>query len=240
MIQATFRFDETLQTFLERRLRGPAFVHTSAPHASIKHTLETLGVPHTEIGGLFVNDKPATLADRLQHGDDVSVRAASGPHATADAVEPAPRFVADAHLGGLARRLRMAGFDTLYDNHYPDSEIERLAVDTGRIVLTRDRELLKRRGIVHGAYVHALEPEAQLREVAERFALAGLARPFSLCLHCNAPLHAIARDAVRERVPPLAWAAHDTFSTCAVCRRVFWEGSHWRRMRDVLRHTLGV
>jgi len=121
------------------------------------------------------------------------------------------RFVADAHLGGLARLLRMSGFDTLYDNGFEDGEIAEIAAQHGRIVLTRDRDLLKRRIISHGCYVHALKPSLQLRELFERLDLARCARPFSLCLHCNLPLQEISPERARPRVPPRIAALHSYF-----------------------------
>ncbi len=150
------------------------------------------------------------------------------------------RFVADAHLGGLAHLLRMMGFDTLYDNHFEDSEIERIAAHEGRIVLTRDRELLKRRGITHGCYVRAIKSTPQVREIFSRLDLARSARPFSLCLDCNVPLQRVAREAVAERVPPAVLERHDRFVTCDRCRRVFWEGSHWRCMRALVDELVGA
>jgi uncharacterized protein len=144
------------------------------------------------------------------------------------------RFIADAHLGGLAPLLRLAGFDTLYDNHYPDADIEALAAAQQRIVLTRDRELLKRRGITHGCYVRMLRPREQLREVFERLDLAGSAQPFRLCLMCNAPLRRIAKDEVGARAPEGVLERHSQFVTCDVCQRVFWEGTHWQRMRALM------
>lgn len=90
------------------------------------------------------------------------------------------RFEADAHIGGLAKLLRISGFDTLYDDGFEDGEIAEIAAQQGRIVLTRDRELLKRRIISHGCYVHALKPSLQLRELYERLDRARSARPFSL------------------------------------------------------------
>jgi uncharacterized protein with PIN domain len=144
------------------------------------------------------------------------------------------RFVADAHLGGLARLLRMAGFDTLYDNAIDDREIEVISAEQQRIVLTRDRDLLKRRGVTHGCYVRALKPEQQLAEIVARLDLAGSMRPFTLCLQCNAPLRVIAKQDVQDKLPPAVRARHTLFVTCDVCGGVFWQGSHWQRMRAVL------
>jgi hypothetical protein len=145
-----------------------------------------------------------------------------------------PRFVADAHLGGLAHMLRMLGFDTLYDNHFHDDAIVAVAEQDHRIVLTRDRELLKRRNVTHGCYVHALTSEAQLREIVERLDLARSARPLTLCLHCNMPLRPVDKASVLDRLPPKVREYYERFSTCDACGRVYWEGSHWRNMRRML------
>ena len=105
-------------------------------------------------------------------------------------------------------------------------------------MLTRDRELLKRRELTHGCFVHALKPEQQAIEIFQRLDLCRSARPFSLCLECNAPLRPIDKAEVAHRLPPDVRARHARFSTCDRCRRVFWEGSHWRRMRSVVDRLL--
>jgi uncharacterized protein with PIN domain len=128
----------------------------------------------------------------------------------------------------------MMGFDTLYDNGFVDDEIERIAAEQGRIVLTRDRDLLKRRRITHGCYVRELRPQQQLQEVFERLQLARSARPFTLCLSCNAALHAVPKARVEHLLPPRVRELHHRFSTCEVCKRIFWEGSHWQRMRALV------
>ena len=240
MVTATFRFYEELNDFLARPLRRQSFSCECARAASAKHMIEALGVPHTEVELILVNGESVGFDHPLQEGDRVAVY----PKFEALDIQPllrvrerplrVVRFVADAHLGGLAQLLRLAGFDTLYDNHYADSHIESIASDENRIVLTRDRELLKRRTITHGCDVRALKPEAQLREIFDRLDLAGSARPFRLCLTCNAPLRRIAKDEVIGRAPEGVLERHAQFVTCDVCRRVFWEGTHWRRMRALM------
>ncbi len=150
------------------------------------------------------------------------------------------RFVADAHLGALARLLRMSGFDTLYDNDFEDGQIAAIAAEQQRIVLTRDRELLKRRIVSRGCYVHALKPALQLRELFERLDLARSARPFTLCVHCNLPLHELDTELARERVPPRAAWLYSRFLVCDGCQRIYWEGSHWRNMCALLGPLLKV
>ena len=241
---ATFRFYEELNDFLAPAHRKQDFPVECARDASVKHAIEALGVPHTEIELLLVNGVSVGFEHRLRDGDRVAVY----PMFEALDVQPllrlrehplrVTRFVADAHLGGLARLLRMAGFDMLYDNRLHDDAIERLAHEQHRIVLTRDRALLMRREITHGCYVHALEPEQQLREIVVRLDLTRSARPFTLCLACNAPLHAVDKEAVHDRLPPRIRERFERFSTCDVCRRVYWEGSHWQRMSALLVRAL--
>ena len=240
MTQATFRFYEELNDFLAPERRRREFACRCARAATTKHMIEALGVPHTEVELVLVNGESVDFHQLLADGDRVAVF----PKFEALDITPLlrvrqqplrdTRFVADAHLGGQSHLLRMTGFDTLYDNHYQDDEIERIALAQGRVVLTRDRELLKRRGITHGCYVHALRSERQLREVFDRLDLARSARPFTRCLSCNAPLRPIDAVQAAPLVPPRVRAHHDRFVCCDGCGRIFWEGSHWRRMHAML------
>ncbi|RQR51494.1 twitching motility protein PilT [Burkholderia sp. Bp9125] len=237
MATATFRFHGELNAFLARALRDRAFARACGGQASVKHLVEALGVPHTEVGRLCVNGAPARFDRQLADGDRVDVYPERARPQVDGAAVPAPadwRFVADAHLGGLAQLLRLAGFDTCYDNHFSDDEIALLAEHDGRVVLTRDRELLKRRAVARGCYVHALQPAAQLRELFARLDLAPHMRPFRLCLRCNAPLHPLSAQDAAARVPAGVQQRHRRFAACDVCQRVFWEGSHWQRMRTVV------
>jgi hypothetical protein len=240
MVRATFRFYEELNDFLPPARRGRDITTPCARAATAKHMIEALGVPHTEVELVLVNGASVGFDRLLADGDRVAV------YPKFEAFDIAPllrvrdrplrvtRFVSDAHLGGLAHLLRMTGFDTLYDNRFEDGQIERIAGEQERIVLTRDRELLKRRGISHGMYVRALRSAEQLREVFARLDLARSARPFTLCLACNAPLAPIDKADAEPALPSAVRANYERFSTCTVCRRIFWEGSHWRRMRAMI------
>jgi len=240
VVAATFRFYEELNDFLAPDRRGREFSYSCARRATTKHMIEALGVPHTEVELVLVNGESVGFDRLVSDGDRVAV------YPKFEALDIAPvlrvraqplrvtRFVADAHLGGLARLLRMSGFDTLYDNHFRDDEIERIVSAAGRIVLTRDRDLLKRRAITHGCYVHALRSNEQLREIFDRLDLARSARPFTLCLHCNSPLRPIDKAQVAAELPTEVRTHYERFTFCDACGRVFWEGSHWRRMRAIL------
>jgi uncharacterized protein with PIN domain len=237
---ATFRFYEELNDFLQPDRRRQEFACRYAHAATTKHMIEALGVPHTEVELILVNGASVGFDRLLRDGDRIAVY----PRFESVDVTPLlrvrerplrePRFVADAHLGGLARMLRMLGFDTLYDNHFDDDELAAIEAQQGRILLTRDRELLKRRSITHACYLHAQKPQEQLREIVDRLDLARAARPFSLCLHCNAPLRAVDKASVLDRLPPRVQENHERFSTCDNCGRVYWEGSHWRNMQRLL------
>jgi uncharacterized protein with PIN domain len=206
MVTATFRFYEELNDFLPPARRKQDFTIPCARAATTKHMIEALGVPHTEVELILVN------------GVSVGFE----------------RIVADAHLGGLARLLRMAGFDTLYRNDYADAEIAAIAVAEQRILLTRDRELLKLRDLTHGCYVRALKPPHQFREIVDRLDLRRSLRPFTRCLSCNAPLRDVAKAEVLDALPPSVRANQERFTTCDACGRVYWPGSHWRRMQTLL------
>jgi uncharacterized protein with PIN domain/sulfur carrier protein ThiS len=232
MSAATFRFRGELADFLPRERRESSFDYGCARAATLKNAIEALGVPHTEIGAVRVNGRPATLARIVRDNDEVEVF----PWSLAESPQALPRggFVADAHLGGLARFLRMLGFDTVHHNGITDVEIRKLAHEDGRLALSRDRELLKCRDVVSGCYVHAKKPEAQLREVADRFALAAHARPFTLCLACNLSLQPVDKPLIASRLPERVAATQDRFMRCPGCDRVYWPGSHYRRMQAVL------
>lgn len=240
MVTATFRFYEELNDFLAPGRRRREFTVPCARAATTKHMIEALGIPHTEVELILLNGVSVGFGALLREGDRVAVypRFEAFDVAPLLRVRAAPlrdtRFVADAHLGALARFLRMMGFDTLHDNGFADDEIEHIAFTQRRIVLTRDRDLLKRRSITHGCYVRALRPQQQLREVFDRLQLARSARPFTLCPHCNAPLRPVTRAQVEQRLPPRVGELYERFAVCEACDRVLWDGEHWQRLRALL------
>ena len=244
MVTATFCFHEELNDFLLPQQRSKEFPVPCVRNATTKHMIEALGVPHTEVELILVNGRSVGFDRLLRDGDRVAVY----PRFDSLAIKPLLRlrewplpvihFVADSHLGGLARLLRMAGFDTLYRNDYRDNEIADIAGRERRIVLTRDRDLLKQRGITHGCYVHALKPARQFGEIVARLDLARSFNPFTLCLECNAPVRKMAKEFICRELPPSVQVKHEHFTVCDHCGRIFWEGSHWQRMRQLLETTM--
>jgi hypothetical protein len=229
MSTARFHFAAELARFLRPEYRDRRFAYSCARAANLKNAIEALGVPHTEVGELLVNGAPATLQRIVREGDEIEVLAPRAALADGPLL-----FIADAHLGGLARFLRMLGLDTVHEPRIADADIRRLAHAEDRIVLTRDRDLLKCRDIARGYYVRALKPEAQLREVVARYGLADAARPFSRCLHCNLPLASVDKADIAHRLPPKVAQLQQSFTHCPGCDRLYWPGSHYARMRDAL------
>jgi len=244
MAVARFRFYDGLTAFLAPQHRNAQFEYRCARAATVKNAIEALGVPHTEVELIRVNGRAVDLTYRVQDGDRIDVFP-SVDGADLESLPrlrippPAPiRFIADSQLGALARLLRMLGFDTAYDNGYADDEIRCRATQEERIILTRDRELLKCRTVTHGCYVHALEPRAQLREIVQRLRLAASMRPFTRCVHCNVPLVPVAKAVVLGQLPLMVAGRHHEFQTCAGCGRVYWKGTHRERMRALLDELL--
>lgn len=233
-----FRFYAELNHFLAPSLRHRDSRHACPPNATVKHMIEALGVPHTEVELILADGVPVDFSHMLRDGERISVYPYFGRLEPGAATAPRPplagvcRFVADAHLGQLARDLRMLGFDVLYRNDYNDAEVARIASEDGRIVLSRDRDLLIRKEIVYGCYLHATAGEEQLEEVVIRYRLDVAARAFTRCLHCNRELRPADKDKVADRVPPQSWRVHDRFFECPGCAKVYWEGSHVARMRS--------
>jgi uncharacterized protein len=232
MATAEFRFYAELNFFIALQFRQRAFRHVCAQDATAKHMIEALGVPHTEVERILINGEPGDLSHRLHDGDRISVY----PHFRAaeflapDVASPV-RFIADAHLGHLARQLRMLGFDILFRNSYSDAEVARISSEQQRVVLTRDRDLLIRKDVVFGCYVHATNCDEQLGEVMRRYRLAPHVRPFCRCLECNGLLRIVDKHAVSDRVPASSFMHYDKFFQCEHCGHVYWEGSHVVRMR---------
>jgi uncharacterized protein with PIN domain len=240
MPEARFRFYAELNDFLPRERRFTEFPYRFLDIATVKDRIESFGVPHTEVDLILVNSESVDFAHRVRDGDRVSVypvfEALDVSGVTRLRPEPlrTPRFVLDTHLGRLAAYLRMLGFDALYRNSYTDEELVAVSVRERRILLTRDLGLLKRSAVTHGSFVRETDVRRQTVEVVERFHLARLARPFSRCLRCNALLQQREKAEVLHRLPEKTAALHSEFRNCPECGRVFWKGSHYRRMQQWL------
>src|SRR2546423_4739318 len=237
---AEFRFYEELNDFLPEERRKHAFSIEIDRARSVKDAIESVGVPHPEVDLIVVDGVSVDFTHVLRGGERVAVY----PMFESIDISPVvrlrprplrdPRFVADGHLGKLARHLRMAGFDTLWTNHWNDDEIVRTAAAETRTILTRDKGMLRRSDVDRGYFVRATQSEAQLGEVISALQLEPLIAPFTRCRECNVVLEDVTREAVMDRLPPMVRDLYERFKRCPGCERVYWEGTHFTRMQGVL------
>ncbi len=227
-MKATFTFVGELNDFLAHSLKNRTFSLEFAPHQSLKHLIESLGVPHTEIGRLLANGRETHPDRRMQEGEQVTVYPADEP------LEGEPRFLLDNHLGQLATYLRMLGFDSLYRNDYQDAELAKVASQEKIVLLTRDRRLLMRKQIRLGYCIHQTDPRQQAVEVLKRFKLRGQVRPFQRCLRCNSPLQVVSKQEILDRLEPLTKIYFDDFRICPNCSQIYWKGSHYGHMLEMI------
>ncbi len=245
MQRAQLRFYAELNDFLPRERRGVAFTHWFRGSPSVKDVIESLGVPHAEVDLVLADGESVDFSWPVRDGARVSVYPVFesidiGPLVR---VRPEPlrdpRFVLDGHLGRLAAYLRMVGFDARWRNECGDEELARVAAEERRILLTRDRGLLKRRAVTHGYWLREVDPKRQLAEVLRRFDLARRVAPFRRCLCCNELLEPIRKELVADRLPPRVRERQVEFVRCGACERIYWKGSHHRRMERLIAEVVG-
>lgn len=241
---ATFRFYEELNDFLPRDRRKVTFTHCFKGTPSVKDTIEAIGVPHTEIDLILVDGQSVGFDWLLSGGERIAVypmfeRLDISPVVR---LRPAPlrkpRFVVDVHLGRLARYLRTLGFDTLYGNDYDDRALARMSATDGRILLTRDRGLLKRSEVTRGYWLRHTDPRQQIAEVVAALQLSPSARPFTRCIRCNSLLEPVTEAAVRKQLPVGLRGRYTQISRCSGCAQLYWPGSHFDRLRVLVNEII--
>jgi uncharacterized protein with PIN domain len=225
-VKLRLRFEGELNDLAPPDKRNVFFEQSAGPTDTLKHVIESLGVPHTEIGRVLVNGQAADLSEPIQDDSHVQVF----PHETPIRFEAAPAFVVDGHLGRLAAYLRMLGFDTWYQRSADDPQLASVSSNEHRILLTRDVGLLKRKEVQAGYLARSDRPLEQASEVARRFALQTYFAPFTRCMECNGRLVRVAKAEVADLLPPHTRETKNEFSRCTQCGRIFWRGSHHARM----------
>lgn len=244
MKRAEVRFYSELNDFIAPWRRGRTTAYAFDVSGSVKDLIEALGVPHTEVDLVLANGESVDFLYRVRDGDRISVYP---PFEALDIssqlrLRPRPlrdlRFVADAHLGKLAAYLRMAGFDTIYRSDLKDEELARISANEKRILLTRDRGLLKRNIVTRGYCVRTTNSRQQFVEVLQHFDLLASISPFQRCVHCNELLQPTPKELITDRLQPETRQFYEEFSTCPACKRIYWKGSHYRRMQRFIESVI--
>ena len=237
---AHIHFHQPLQELLRSRNRESLQPIEFKGHQTIKHLVESMGIPHTEVGMLQVMDSRIGFGYLIISGDVVHVYPAtavqdhlSGMFKDGQMVIPG-HFILDNHLGKLAGDLRMLGFDADYCNQYQDQELAESAIAQSRILLTRDRQLLMRKFIQYGYLVRSLDPDEQLLEILQRFNLSADINLFQRCMRCNHVLKPVEKKAIEHRLEPLTKKYFFEFKICTGCQQVYWAGSHVEKMEKRL------
>ncbi|MFJ9813736.1 Mut7-C RNAse domain-containing protein [Streptomyces sp. NPDC101151] len=231
-IHVEFAPDLALFVPSERR-RGATPLATDGA-STLGHVVESAGVPLTEVGSLWVNGREVARSYVPAAGDVVDVRSVQRPQQ----VPGAPlRFLLDVHLGTLARRLRLLGVDTSYEStDIGDPALAARSAAERRVMLSRDRGLLRRRELWAGAYVYSTRPEDQLGDVLGRFRPE--LRPWTRCTACNGLLREATREEVADQLHGGTQRSYDVFAQCTDCGRAYWKGAHHDQLEAIVERAL--
>ncbi|MBC8318514.1 MAG: hypothetical protein H8E41_11455 [Desulfobulbaceae bacterium] len=215
--------------------------HALNRRASIKDIIESMGVPHTEIGRLIINDQEVSFLHIPNNNTSVEIFPLSGPDdfltATSLRPEPLPEliFALDMNVGKLVKLLRMAGIDTFYTNPISELELLKVGVEENRIVLSRNKDLLKRKALTFGYLVKNFSPEKQFQEIIHFFGLTRNLQPFTRCMACNGLLKKVDKQKIIAELEPLTKIHYHCFQQCSDCTKLYWSGSHKDKMVDIIK-----
>lgn len=240
MKHASFRFYEELNDFLPVKKKKVEFDYFFEGNPSIKDVIQAIGVPHVEIELILVNGFSVNFKYPLQNDDHVSVYPV---FETFDITELSrlrekplrdPKFILDVHLGKLTKYLRLLGFDTLYRNDYSDRELISVSTNEHRTILTRDIGLLKMKDVSHGYFIRSQNSNEQVIEVLNHFHLKRSIQPFNRCIKCNNHLERVDKESIMNELEPLTKKYYEKFFKCKGCKTIFWEGSHYNKMKSFI------
>jgi uncharacterized protein with PIN domain len=240
-------FHGDLAFFLKSKAGDKIVERRLGEKTSVKDVIESCGVPHPEIDLILAEGQLVGFSYILDCEQEIDVY----PIQSLPTLFPEnrlqirviERFIADCHLGKLARNLRLLGFDVVYDRDAQDRQLlAALSIDDPEIIgaregfpswalLTRDRRLLMHKVVRHGYYPRSQDPAEQTIEVMRRFDLVSSIAPFTRCLRCNAPLEKVEKADVMEKLEPLTRIHYEHFRRCPGCQQIYWPGSHFDKLR---------
>ncbi len=239
-IEVVFRCYAELNDFLSENQKYKPFIFSIKTPAVVSEAIVSIGIPLSEVDLILVNSSPVERFHKLTSGDYISVYPVfeSFDISCLKNTQREPlrktKFIADAHLGKLTKYLRMLGFDTLYRNDFGDEEIINISLSDHRIILTRDKRLLNSRRVTHGYYIRAIDKHKQLTEVVDKFDLISQFKPFTRCMTCNSFLISKTPNQVSHLISKDILNCFEEFYYCESCNKVFWKGSHFKRMESMI------
>lgn len=240
MTTAIFRFYAELNVLLPANKRFQDNQQEFKGRQTVKHLIESQGIPHTEVDLILANGSSVDFSYIPAEGDLISVY----PVFESFDISPVirlrplplrePRFVLDGHLGRLTAYMRMLGYDSLYRNDFSDEELASISENEARILLTRDRGLLKRDQVSHGYLITTRDPRQQVLAVVRRFDLISSFKPFFRCIACNGVLVTVSKAEVIDQLEPKTKLFYEDFKLCENCGKVYWKGSHHQHMTTLI------
>ena len=244
MNRAYFRFYEELNDFLPPEKRKQTFEYYFELNPSVKDAVEAIGVPHTEIDLIIANGKSVSFDYLISDNDYISVYPVFESLDISNIIHLREKplreckFIADSHLGKLARYLRIFGFDTIYEKKIGAEKIIEIALKEKRTILTRSVSLLKNKKITHGYFIRSENPVEQIKQVIRQSDLYKLINPFTICPVCNGQLIETQKNEIINIIPAQTALHHNQFKKCKSCQKIYWQGTHWNKINSLLHEIL--
>lgn len=241
-------FAGELAELLTCRHKSGEVLYPANREASIKDVIESVGIPHTEVYSIRIDDREYDFSLRLSSGLHLNILPANLTQnypvdvTRTTLLRPALetlRFIVDENVAGLAPMMRSLGFDTAYHRDWNDAYIARIAETEGRTVLSRDRGLLKRKSIEHGRLIRSQNVDKQILEVLNHFMIPADMPPFSRCLRCNVITTPVEKDEILHLLKPKTRIHYHSFRRCPACGRIYWRGSHIEKLMSRFK-ALGI
>lgn len=244
MKKAYLRFYAELNDYLPVEKRQKSFIHYFTLNPSIKDIIEACGVPHPEIDIILVNNESVDFNYTLKDEDSVSI------YPVFESLDVSPlirlrarplrvtRFIVDETLGKLVNKLRLFGFDSIYENTKDMNNFIEKALSDKRIILTKSQGLLKYKRITHGYWVRAIEANEQIKEIISRFDLHAQINPFERCMVCNGQIKPVSKDSLSDVLAENTKKYFNDFWQCTECKKIYWQGSHYQKMLEQLNRII--
>jgi uncharacterized protein with PIN domain len=241
---AWLRFYEELNDYLTEKKQKTWFEYRFSGSPTIGEVLHDSGVPASDVDLVLVNGRSMGFSDVIRDGDHISfypvfeILNITGTTRLRDKPLRDPRFICDAHLGRLARYLRMLGFDTAYSNRISPEEIIEVSKREGRIILSKNIRLTRGEMISRAFWVRSDDPLEQLRELVNKLDLSSLFDTLTRCLECNHKISPIEKSNIIDRLQPNTAKYYEEFYLCPSCNKIYWKGSHYEHMMEFIEREI--